>query len=63
MDRLAATIPYQIETFMKGSPLREAARLQSPAELIQVCCGYKGNYGIIRCKCFNARVDQEGDDG
>ncbi|KAF8538653.1 hypothetical protein BDD12DRAFT_910659 [Trichophaea hybrida] len=39
MDRLAATIPHQIPTFMKGShhmlSLRKAARLQSPAELIQ----------------------------
>lgn len=63
MDRLAATIPYQIRTFMKASPLREAARHQSPAELIQVCCGCKGNYGTIRCKSFNARVAKEEDDG
>jgi hypothetical protein len=61
MDRLAATIPHQIPTFMKGShrrlSLREAARLQSPAELIQVRCGCKGNCNTIRCKCFKAKVE------
>jgi len=61
IDRLAATIPHQIPTFMKGShrrrSLREAARLQSPAELIQVRCGCKGNCNTIRCKCLKAKVE------
>jgi hypothetical protein len=61
MDRLAATIPHQIPTFKKGShhmlSLREAARLQSPVELMQVRCGCKGNCNTIRCKCFKAKVE------
>jgi len=61
MDRLAATIPHHIPTFKKGShhmlSLREAAHLQSPAELMQVCCGCKGNCNTIRCKCFKAKVE------
>jgi len=61
MDRLAATISHQIPPFMKGShrrlSLRKAARLQSPAELISVHCGCKGNCSTIRCKCFKAKVE------
>jgi hypothetical protein len=61
MDRLSATIPHQIPTYTKGShrelTLREAAHLQSPAALIQVCCGCKGNCATIRCSCFKAKVD------
>ena len=61
MDRLCATIPHQIPAYEKGShrelTLREAARLQSPAALIQVRCGCKGNCATIRCSCFKAKVD------
>jgi len=60
MDRLAATIPHQIPTFMKSShcmlSLREAALLQSPAELMRVRCGCRGNCNTIRCNCFKAKV-------
>jgi len=61
MDRLAATIPHQIPTLNQGShrmlPLREAARHQSPAELMRVRCRCKGNCNTIRCKCFKAKVE------
>jgi hypothetical protein len=61
MDRVAATIPHQIPTFRKDShrelTLREAAHLQSPAQLIQVRCGCKGNCTTIRCKCFKSKVE------
>jgi len=61
MDRLCSTIPHQIPAYNKGShrdlTLQEAARLLSPAELIQVRCGCKGNCATIHCSCFNAKVD------
>jgi hypothetical protein len=61
MDRLTSTIPHQIPSFKKGShrelTLREAARLQSPAELIQVRCRCKGNCTTVRCKCFKAKAE------
>jgi hypothetical protein len=61
IDRLVATIPHHIPTFKNGShrmlSLREAAHLQSPAELMQVRCGCKGNCNTIRCKCFKAKVE------
>jgi len=61
MDRLCLTIPHQIPAYNMGShrelTLREAARLQSPAEIIQVRCGCKGNCATIRCSCFKAKVD------
>jgi len=72
MHRLAATIPHRIPPFKKDShrelTLREAARLESPTELIQVRCGCKRNCGTIRCKCFKAKVEctlhfHGGDDG
>ena len=36
---------------------REAARLQSPAELIQVRCGCKGDCATIHYTYFKAKVD------
>jgi hypothetical protein len=61
MDRLTSTIPHHIPPFKKGShrelTLREAARLQSPAELMQVRCGCKGNCATVRCKCFKGKVE------
>jgi len=61
MDHLAVTITQQTPTLMKRShrrlSLREATHLQSPAELIQVCCGCKGNCNTICCKCFKAKVE------
>jgi hypothetical protein len=61
MDRLTCTIPHQIPPFKKGShrelTLREAARLQSPAEHIQVRWRCKGNCTTVRCKCFKAKAE------
>ena len=61
MDRLAATISHQIPTFKKDShcelTLREAAHLQSPAQLIQLRCGCKDNCTTIPCKCFRAKIE------
>ena len=60
MDHLTSTIPHQIPPFKKGShrelTLREAARLQSPAELIQVLWRCKGNCTTVRCKCFKEKA-------
>jgi len=61
MDRLTTTIPHHIPQFKKGShrelTLWEAAHHQSPAEHIQVRCGYKGNCATVRCKCFKGAVE------
>jgi len=61
MDRLTCTMPHQIPPFRKGShrdhTLREAARLLSPADLMQVRCGCKGNCAPVRWKCFKGKVE------
>jgi hypothetical protein len=61
MDRLAATIPHHIPPYKKDShrelTLREAARIQSPAQFIQVRCGCKGDCATIRCKCFKSGIE------
>jgi hypothetical protein len=61
MDRHTSTIPHQILPFKKGRhrefTLQEAARLQSPAELIQVRCKCKHNCTTVRCKCFKAKAE------
>jgi len=61
MDRLTSSIPHQVPPFKKGShrelTLREAAHLQSPAELIQVHCRCKGNCTTVCCKCFKAKAE------
>ena len=61
LDRLTSTIAHHVPPFKKGHhrelTLREAARLQSPAELIQVRCRCEGNCTTDRCKCFKAKVE------
>ena len=41
----------------RGLTLREAARLQFAAELIQVRCRCKGNCTAGHCKCFRPKVE------
>jgi len=59
-DRLTSTTQEQIPPFKKNThrelTLREAARLQSAAELIQVRCRCKGNCTTGHCKCFKPKV-------
>jgi len=61
IDRLTSIIPHQIPPLKKGShrelTLWEAARLQSPAVLIQVRWRCKGNCTTVRCKCFKAKAE------
>ena len=61
LDHLTSTIALHVPPFKKGHhrelTLCEAARLQSPAELIQVRCSCKGNCTTDRCKGFKAKAE------
>jgi len=60
MDHHTSTIPHQYPPFKKYSDpentFREAACLQSPAELIPVLWRWTGNCTTVCCKCFKAKA-------